>query len=341
VAVAVPVVDVAGRKNAVGGILLEPGGRLLLLGSAEGADGAPTASLTRLRRNGALDRSFGRGGTVTLAVSAFRSDCAGFSAGALMADGRIVAAGGIGCGGEKGGDRAIGVARFLPDGRLDDAFGRHGVSTAAAACGVAGVAVQADAKVLLGASTGDRRACESGSMAFLRLNGDGTRDVSFAPHGLRLVEFASGAGSAALAMRVDERGRPVLAGRADARLAVARLTPDGLPDRSFNGDGRAAYAAPRGGSAYGVDILPGPDDHLTVAANQASDAGGQFLVLRLLGDGTLDRSWAAGGIQTVSFGTASAAAVAAALDSRQRIVVVGFVRADATGEDGFAIARLR
>ncbi|HEX2087760.1 MAG TPA: hypothetical protein VHF89_18895, partial [Solirubrobacteraceae bacterium] len=118
-------------------LLALPDGSAIVAGSAGGGAAADWA-LARYRPDGTLDPSFGDDGRVVTAASAYEDRLLALAAGPGAT---IVAAGSAGA---EGGSRTeFAVARFLPSGRLDPAFGRGGVvrvplpGDAAAAGGVA------------------------------------------------------------------------------------------------------------------------------------------------------------------------------------------------------------
>lgn len=113
------------RGTSSGGtsVAFDGHGRSVIAASVFDLDSyAENAALIRLRTGGTLDHSFADDGVL---VTGF-IDAA--SAVEIQADGRIVVAGGICCGG--GSEWTYKVARFAPDGLLDPAFGDHGVAFA-------------------------------------------------------------------------------------------------------------------------------------------------------------------------------------------------------------------
>jgi uncharacterized delta-60 repeat protein len=106
----------AGGADEASAVALRPDGRIVVAGStSRGHD----MLVARLRRDGALDRAFGRGG---LRRVGFGGDDLAFDL-ALRPDGRIVVAG-------RGGPGAtIAVARLRPGGGPDPAFGERGRAT--------------------------------------------------------------------------------------------------------------------------------------------------------------------------------------------------------------------
>ena len=203
---------------------------LVVLAVAVGADSAAAAP-------GALDPSFGTGGTLTIKAQGLDSLANDV---AVQPDGKIVLAG------FASGDFA--VVRLNPDGSPDTSFGNGG-SVVENAVGTNSedvadaVVIQPDGKILVaGAST---RQNDIGSFAtFLRLNANGTPDASFDPAGMtgpnpESVGIARGAMGEAFDVAVDPSGRIVYAGSNGSASFVDRLKSDGTHDDSWGtGTGR-------------------------------------------------------------------------------------------------------
>src|SRR5947207_1505110 len=78
---------------------------------------------------GDLDTTFGSGGSVMTPVTPAHND-GGYGV-AIDSQGRIVVAGTT----DTGPQRVFAVARYLPNGTLDDSFGFHGIQTEAIGAG--------------------------------------------------------------------------------------------------------------------------------------------------------------------------------------------------------------
>ena len=160
-------------------------------------------------------------------------------------------------------------------------------------------------------------------------------------------------------------GKIVLVGDADARVAVARLNPNGSLDTSFSRDGKKLFSWGAFSRATAVLVLPtgklllggfsGPEGgNIQVARlnpRGALDAtfgsGGKVAVefggddfghaiARLKPDGSPDAAFDGDGTATLDFGSLADLAFAALLQPDGKIVVAGSTQA--TGD--FAVARL-
>ena len=129
------------------------------------------------------------------------------------------------------------VAAGLPAGSLDPTFGNGGIrrddfgSTEVAR----GVAVQPDGRVVV-TGTG----C-GGDILVARYTSAGAPDLSFSGDGWTCVDVGVGSADQGEEVFVLGDGRLLVAGTSAGNLALVRLNPDGSPDLTFDGDGRATY----------------------------------------------------------------------------------------------------
>lgn len=169
-------------------------------------------------------------------------------------------------------DKAMGVARYRPDGSLDPAFGTNGrVVVAFDQWSEAHhVVIDAEGRIIVGGcvvTSGDM-AIETQGFALARLNPDGALDASFGEDGLVVTPIGPEQGGCVRGIAVDGRGRIVVAGWAVAEktqfFAVARYTDAGIPDASFGSGGQV--------------ITTFPSQTLSHAHAVAVDAEGRILV---------------------------------------------------------------
>ena len=239
-----------------------PDGRVLVAGgtrdvSADPAAAASALVLTRLLSSGALDPAFGVGGQVMTALDASAS---AFSVWPLPDGGALV--GGVALTFEGGTYSRWVVARYTADGALDPAFGDGGVATARqdrfAATRPSSLAVDASGRVLTAGYL------SSGVCTLGRLLPSGQRDPAWAFEAatdLRVLPDGSALGSAGLSgtglasmgagpdvsLALLPGGGAALGGCAQfvpdasgqdrAQPVLARLDPDGGPDRAFGAQG--------------------------------------------------------------------------------------------------------
>jgi len=235
-------------------VLVRPDGKLVVAGFSgpEGGD----IQAARLKTNGALDTAFGTGGKARVD---FGDTEFGFAA-ARQADGRIVVAG------RSLGSGAV-VARLRANGTLDPDFDGDGRLMLPGGGEARAVLVQPDSKIVV---TGNPGLSEVTTVT--RLNPNGSPDTTFNGDGTATIDF----GASGAVLQPD--GKIVIAGTAQAGVAVARLNANGSPDATFGAAGKAAvdFGAATSGNAVALQ----PNGRIVVAGQRS---GGDFAVARLLG----------------------------------------------------------
>ena len=240
------------------------------------------------------DRSFGSGGTTTLASLGPDVLARGV---AIQADGKVVAA--VDSGG------GLSVVRLTRRGRLDRGFGVRGrvkVALAGASAAAArDIAVFRDGRILVAgfadtSALGDRRAVVA------RLLPGGDLDPSFGADGVAVV---GPLGSDVEAMALGPDGEVVLAGSVPngpgSAVQVMRLLPDGTPDPGFGGGDGAVDSAGAGleGRARDAIVLAGGGVALAAGPAAGTRSLGTFFAVRLTPAGDFDPSFDADGITSV------------------------------------------
>jgi uncharacterized delta-60 repeat protein len=231
--------------------------------------------VSRYTTSGKLDTSFGGNGVVTIASDISYAD----TGTTVLADGTVLVSGSK--------DGVYTVARLTADGSLDTTFNGTGILTLSGPSEDAGyfhypLALQADGKLLFPGVAGDK-------FGLYRYNADGGLDTSFGDSGH--VSYSVGAGpDAAYTVTVQPDGKLLLAGTSqaanfDASFGIVRLNPDGSLDTSFSGDGKAIFPVGLDDRPYSLAV----QSDGKILAGGATD--GNFSVVRLNVDGTLDRSF--------------------------------------------------
>src|SRR5579884_2229300 len=153
--VAGEVVTPSGYENEADAVALQGDGKIVVTGwRATAVGGAMQLTVTRFNANGGLDAAFGGGGSVLTSFGNLASEGASV---AVQADGKIVVAGGAGVPNAPSSAAAFVLARYTANGSLDAAFGTGGkvlTNVNSPFGGAAGVAVQADGKVIAVGSAG-------------------------------------------------------------------------------------------------------------------------------------------------------------------------------------------
>ncbi len=301
-------------------------GKILVAGrQGDLASGASQLVLQRLNADGSLDATFGTGGKV---IGAAGLNEAAFAI-AVQPDGSIVIAG------RRGSD--LMVARFKPNGAVDNRFGAAGV--ALADFGGEDVAyslvIAADGSIL---AAGGSKQASGDAFAFARFLVDGRVDTSFGDGGRSL--FAQGAGgNVAGSVTLDSAGRIVAAGpTVDGGVAVVRLNANGTQDASFGASGilvvtGLATRADLGRPDRSIGIVALADGSVLVTNHTA---GGDFAIAKIGAGGALDANFGDDGVAAIDFG-GDDDADAILLQGSGEILVVGTTTA---GGNKLAVAAL-
>lgn len=312
---------------------------------------------------GDLDPAFGQGGQV---VSDFYGTEERILAIAPMRDGRFVAAGvvnGPNASGPGGSENVV-VARYLPNGTLDDSFGTAGFFNLDVDGGpdrATALKMLPDGGVLVGASLTTDAYSDFG---VIKLRADGSPDPAFgepAESGrsgrVRLDIGGATIHDEVFALATQRDGRIVVAGhtRVQApngqlypRIAVARFTATGEVDTSFGGAGTGFVVLPKFLADEAGDYLTGialtqsgelpADDRITLVGY--TFARNNAFIARLTANGAADATFGAGGrvtLQDASSGgvrTGASTLVAARIAADGRLVVLG-----QGGDRGMAVLR--
>ena len=195
-------------------LAVQPDGAIVVVGRIDGERSTDFA-VVRFTANGTLDQRFGAGGLVTSDLGGEESA----SAVTLLPDGRAVVAGRTMSGGSARADivqsgpdprTRMAVARYLPDGAPDPAFGTRGVTTfdfGGQHAAATAMTLQTDGALLL-AGTADSGGSEQFALA--RLTADGALDPHFGTGGRVTVDVGGEGRAQALAVQAD--GSIIVAG---------------------------------------------------------------------------------------------------------------------------------
>jgi uncharacterized delta-60 repeat protein len=193
--------DFGGGEDALD-IAMQSDGRIVVVG-ASGIFGSPWA-VARYNADGSLDSSFDADGKV---VTDFGGGAQGAWGVALQPDGKIVVAGWRG---EQGGgvNRAIALARYLPEGRLDPGFSGDGrvAETLSRTDTGREIVLQPNGKIVVAGAAG-----EGPDLMIARFLPDGRIDPSFGGR-LGFVQTDFGGDDAAFTVALDRQQRIVAAG---------------------------------------------------------------------------------------------------------------------------------
>ncbi len=228
-------------------------------------------------------------------------------------------------------------------GDLDRSFGKGGkaLRDVGGSDHVADVVTQSDRKVL--AVVQLERGGDP-AVAVMRLRRNGRLDRRFGDDGVAVVNLAGNEYAGGIALQPNGRivvSFTLLPGAADSAFGIARFKPNGNPDRSFDRDGVQTTGFGTGISdATAHDVaLTSDGDIVAAGLVYAGDVRGyDFAVARFDSDGDLDSGFSGDGRQATDFNEDWDRAWGVAVDSEDRILVVG--SADELGDvDPLAVAR--
>ena len=327
----VAIADLGGDADSSSGIALQPDGKILLLGSAQGQ--APV--LMRYNSNGSSDNTFGVSGK--LALSFGRKV-------AIQSDGKLIVAGS-----SNGG---IAVARYNSNGTsLDNSFGTNGVTIISDSGGfsrysVSDLALESNGRIVIVGTESNQG--NFTNIVIARFNSNGTLYETDFSNGLLILDkinFPNNRYNNGDAVVVQADGKIVVSGRmmdddANGQISLARLNPDSSLDTSTfgtNGKGTVTAAVPHF-DYHESSLTLQPDGKLVVVgtSSDTNDLLNDLVVARFNNNGALDATFGGTGIVVTDFG-ANEFGVDVHLQSDGRIAVVG--RSSTSGSDNLLIVR--
>jgi uncharacterized delta-60 repeat protein len=308
-----------GRSQAFD-VTLDTHGRIIAAGVAR-IGKRDVLAIARYRPDGALDDSFGTHGAALAPVGAAYAslgDVEPGPSGTLLAAGQAVDA--------EGRPQMV-VARFTNAGRLDDAFGDHGVTIGdAGGYGYAlGLAIARDGAPLAAGVTGDSADPKTFRFGELAVDARGRPVAAFGDAGYAeqwLGKSASFANAVALTSRgFLAAGAATVAGGRQA-MALVKGTRRGDVDPDYGRDGEVLL--PLRDGAVANDLVVDRADRALLVGQEVRGSGYAFATARLLADGVIDAGFGRGGAAAVAWTDYPIArATAAAMQQADRLVSVG------------------
>jgi uncharacterized delta-60 repeat protein len=249
-------------SNSANAVVLS-GANILVAGHSK-IGGRFVIALAQYTSSGALDTTFGSGGTVTTPIGSLDADAAAL---AVQVDGKIVVAGLAGNAVTNVWDVAL--LRYNTNGALDLPFGGSNTGMVITDIGSSSnyanaVALQADGKIVVAGNAFANPFANTSDIAVLRYNANGTLDTTGfgSPNGYVTTNIGAFDNGFAVAVQPLD-GKIVVAGNADAgmgdRLALLRYTSNGSLDPGFGTGGivtRAASGPSIVAGAVGVALQP-------------------------------------------------------------------------------------
>ena len=258
-----------GMSSHTHAVYVQGDGRIVVVGDVYAGETNGSFGIARYLSNGALDSSFGVGGTV---VQKFGSNANGHAI-VVQADGKLVIAG-YTTNPTTGNDEFI-IARYSAKGVIDTSFGSNGYSTVAIGLGMNychALLGQSDGKFIL---TGGALTSQSNDFALARFNSNGSLDTSFGSNGVVTTDFtvtgrATADETATGALQAD--GKIVVGGYANRQFAIARYSTTGALDTSFGSGGKVTAKIGTGNDDFIKSLALQADNKIVVVGYSKNDS---------------------------------------------------------------------
>ncbi len=250
---------------------------------------------------GSLDATFGNEGIVTAPLTSLSEQAYKVL---VQPDGKILLCGMQ----EEAYISDFVVARYNPGGTLDNNFGNGGIAVidggidSDSECARA-MALQDDGKILLGGSIYNQFSTVD-DFALIRLNSDGSPDVSFGTGGVVITDIDEGWDNA-YGIALQDDGKILLGGEGytnnKRNVCVIRYNTDGLLDATFGSGGIALHSIGTEGDKTKAIVLQ--DNGKILLCGYFSDGSDdQTFVSRFNSDGTVDNTFGNNGTATLDIG---------------------------------------
>lgn len=333
-------------------LLLQPDGKILVVGESASTEvGHPVFALARYHEDGSLDDTFGDGGKVLHILYEPSYSIAGDKAmaAALQPDGKIVAAGITG-----NYPPDFGVARYNPDGSVDETFGDGGKVVTDFRNdddGAYAVSVQPDGKIVVAGYASAEANVERYDYAMARYNEDGSLDKTFGDGGKVITNSQYGYQDEAHAMVLQPDGKITLAGISVVGaqfcqtsacwkygFGMMQYNPDGTLDKTFGNNGEVVHDYLYSAGNYALVRLP--NGQLATAGYVSHS---DFNIALYNADGSPDESFGEKGSFRIKFGEYGDDAYALAVQADGKLVVGGTASVDPEDllNGDFALVRIK
>ncbi|RPI22905.1 MAG: hypothetical protein EHM61_21080 [Acidobacteria bacterium] len=279
-------VDITGQllDDAATSIVSLSEGRIMVAGTtSSGFPSEHDIAVTVLLQDGTIDQAFGQNGRLLIDQGA-NEYC---QASAVQPDGHIILAGYRTP--LEGGPPESVILRVHADGTIDRAFGSQGAAQESLPFAVVQLVLLPGGKIL---AAGTRPSAAGGDFAIACLDRTGVLSPGFGNGGVVIEDFGGDDYLTHLSLTPD--GRLLAVGFDTAGLLdVARFCLDGSLDPTFGGIGKKTIKL---GCFYDVAAATQLDGKILVGTTVEGLEMPDFLIARLMPDGTLDSSFGQEGI---------------------------------------------
>lgn len=278
-------------------LTIKSSGKIVLAGQSMA--GYNNATIAQFDVNGALDVSFGNGGSF---ANPWFGESYIFGV-TSRPDGRIIT---VGYGQDSAFNGGTVVSSYTDDGRIDSSFGVNG-AVFVTLCGGSCIVRQPDGKIIIGGGFGNGI---TSFFSLARFNSDGKIDSSFGGNGYMYTGFGNMASIQSLIIQTD--GKILAGGFNNSNFilgAIARYNPNGSLDTTFGAMGKVAEVG------FQISSLAQQRDGKIIAAGYKSAA-------RFTSSGKVDSTFGVNGRVSLP-GDIFRTCIAAAIDSNQNVVLAG------------------
>ncbi|MFZ0454592.1 MAG: choice-of-anchor D domain-containing protein [Ignavibacteriaceae bacterium] len=287
--------DLGNAADIANSAVIQDDGKILLAGYTSGPSFTNVA-IARYNVDGSLDTSFDKDGKV-ITNFGLRSSA---NAIAMLPNNKIVAVGNY-MTSEMNDDFLI--SEYNQDGSPDATFQNKGSLT----LDIAGkddfanaVAVQSNGKILVAGYT---RGTSNADFALLRLNTDGSLDMSFNNNGIRTTDL--GLDDIGMSVMVQKDGKIIIAGYSfngvNNDFAMVRFNSDGTYDNTFGDQGKVKTDIQNSNDLQSSAVLQS-DGKIILAGRSTTMEGGVVLtMIRYNTNGTLDSTFNSNGKVTTNW----------------------------------------
>lgn len=292
---------ISGSNTRANALAIQADGKIVIAGFSSGSSGT-VCLVARYSSSGVLDNTFGTAGIRTIALGS------GAQVNAIRVQtNKIIIAGSV----VQNSTPQCLLIRLNDDGSLDTTFNGTGIVQleSGAVSSATSLLVDGSGRYVIGGASLQ-------GYVLARYNSGGSLDGTFGSGGVVSINPGSSAGITSLAVQSD--GKIVTGGYVDGDLAVSRFNTNGSIDTGFGTSGTAFLGV--SSAEVGNSVAIQNDGRVVVTGS----AGSQILVARFLTTGTLDTSFASQGYAILN-DYISAAGTSVLLDTRQKIVLSGYV----------------
>lgn len=321
------ITDFAFTADTANAVAIQSDGKIIAVGATDSDTSIFNDNdfvTVRYNADGSLDTSFDGNGSAIMNVGSGSSNGRAI---AIQPDGKIVA---VGSGVFDNRRNGFAVARFYPDGTLDESFDGDGlVGTNVLDYAFAStVVIQSDGKIVVGGYAATN-STSFADFALVRYNPNGSLDTTFDGDGRVTTPILANA-DFITDLKVLPDGKILVGGYSHTNdsgippkdSVLARYNSDGSLDTTFSGDGKLTFSI--GSISEVAELLIQSDGRIvTVGSYKNNNGNSQFALVRFFPNGDGDGNFGVGGIVTTSIFNSRDEGTAGVIQPDGKIIVVG------------------